>query len=110
MLVVFDHSTPAPLRFHLAAAHVVTEARERGWERLANGELLTVAEAAGFDVFLTADKNLRYQQNLTTRKIAVIVIRNEQWRGLRLYVDRVVSAVNAATPGRFTAVDIPYPL
>jgi hypothetical protein len=63
MLILFDQSTPAPLRLHLRD-HTVTEARDRGWDRLVNGDLLNVAEAAGFDVFLTADKNLRYQQNL----------------------------------------------
>ena len=56
MRVLFDHSTPAPLR-HVLVGHAVVEAIERGWERLANGALLDVAEAAGFDVFVTADKH-----------------------------------------------------
>jgi hypothetical protein len=81
MRVLFDQSTPAPLRAHLKA-HTVTEARERGWDRLVNGDLLDAAEGAGFEVFLTADKNLRYQQNLADRKIAIIVIGNAQWRVL----------------------------
>jgi hypothetical protein len=63
MRILFDQSAPAPLRGHLKG-HVVTEARDRGWDRLVNGELLDEAEAAGFEIFLTADKNLRYQQNL----------------------------------------------
>jgi hypothetical protein len=71
MLVLFDHSTPAPLRYALKG-HVVVEAIERGWERFANGALLDAAEAAGFEVFLTADKNIRHQQNLADRKIAVV--------------------------------------
>jgi len=70
--------------------------------------LLNVAEEAGFEVFLTADKNLRYQQNLTGRKIAVIVIGNAQWRVLRRYVERVVVAVDAATPGSYAEVEIPF--
>ncbi len=70
MLVLFDHSTPAPLRYALKA-HTVVEAVERGWETLANGALLQEAEAAGFEVFITADKNIRYQQNLTRRRIAI---------------------------------------
>jgi hypothetical protein len=107
MLVLFDQSAPAPLRFHLKA-HTVTEARDRGWDRLVNGALLNVAEEAGFEVFLTADKNLRYQQNLTGRKIAVIVIGSAQWRVLRRYVERVVVAVDAATPGSFAEVEIPF--
>jgi hypothetical protein len=98
---------PPPLRLHLGA-HTVTEARERGWDRLANGDLLNVAEAAGFEIFLTADKNLRYQQNLTGRQIAIVVIGNAQWRVLRYYVERVVSAVDSATPGSYAEVDIPF--
>ncbi len=107
MLVLFDQSTPSPLRIHLTA-HAVTEARDRGWDRLVNGDLLNVAEAAGFEVFVTADKNLRYQQNLTNRKIAIVVISNAQWRVLQLYVDRVVSAVDGATRGSYVEVFIPY--
>jgi|ERR1035438_1279155 predicted nuclease of predicted toxin-antitoxin system len=107
MLILFDQSAPAPLRAHLPT-HVVTEARDRGWDRLVNGELLNRAEAAEFEVFITADKNLRYQQNLTGRKIAIVVIGNAQWRVLRNYVDRIVSAVQACTPGSYTEVDIPF--
>ena len=58
MLVLFDHSTPAPLRYALKG-HVVVEAVERGWDRLVNGDLLNEAEKAGFDLFVTADKNVR---------------------------------------------------
>jgi hypothetical protein len=107
MLILFDQSTPAPLRFHLKG-HTVTEARDRGWDRLINGDLLNAAEAAGFEVFVTADKNLRYQQNLTGRKIAIIVIGNAQWRVLRNYVDRIVFAVDAITPGSYKEVEIPF--
>lgn len=107
MRILFDQSAPAPLRLHLKA-HTVTEARDMGWDRLVNGELLNVAEAAGFEVFVTADKNLRYQQNLTNRRIAIVVIGNAQWRVLRLYVDQVVLAVDAATPGSYLEVSIPF--
>lgn len=87
---------------------MVVEAIERGWERTSNGELIAAAEAAGFDLLLTTDKNLRYQQNLEGRKIAFVVIGNQQWPTLRRYVERVVAAVNAATPGSFTEVEIPF--
>ncbi len=107
MLVLFDHSTPAPLRYALKA-HTVVEAVERGWERLANGALLQEAEAAGFEVFITADKNIRYQQNLMRRRIAILVLENAQWPILRKHVGRVVAAVNAATPGSYTEVQIPH--
>jgi hypothetical protein len=107
MLILFDNGTPAPLR-HALKGHVVIEAVERGWDRLINGELIAEAEAAGFDVLLTTDKNMRYQQNLARRKIAFVVIGNQQWPILRRYVDRVVAAVNAASPGGFTEVEIPF--
>jgi hypothetical protein len=107
MLILFDNGTPAPLR-HELKNHVVVEAIERGWDRLANGALIAAAEAASFEVLLTTDKNLRYQQNIKDRKIAFVVIGNQQWPVLRRYVDRVIAAVDAATPGSFTEVDIPF--
>lgn len=74
MLVLFDKSTPRTLARYLIVHHAVTEARARGWGELGNGELLAEAEAAGFEVFVTADKDLGYQQNLKDRKIAVVVL------------------------------------
>jgi hypothetical protein len=107
MLILFDHSTPAPLR-HALRAHVVVEAIDRGWDRLANGALLDATEAAGFELLVTADKNMHYQQNLTGRKISIIVLGKAQWPILRRYVDRVVAAVNAASPGSYMEVEIPF--
>jgi len=107
MLILFDNGVPAPLR-HALKGHVVVEAIERGWDRLLNGELIATAEAAGFEVLLTTDKNMRYQQDLKGRKIAFVVIGNQQWPVLRRYVEKVFVAVNAATPGSYTEVDIPF--
>jgi hypothetical protein len=70
MLVLFDNGTPRTLARYLIEHHTITEARARGWEELENGELLTQAEEAGFEILLTTDKRIRYQQNLTGRKIA----------------------------------------
>ena len=98
MLILFDHSTPAPLRYALKG-QVVVEAIERGWDRLANGALLDAAEAAGFELLVTTDKNMHQQQNLTGRKISIVVLGNAQWPVLRRYVERVATVVNAATPG-----------
>ena len=107
MLILFDNGTPAPLR-HALPGHTVVEAMERGWDRLVNGELIAAAEEAGFDLLITTDKNMRYQQNLTNRKIAFVVLGNQQWPLLRRYVDRVVAAVNAVTPGSYCEVEIPF--
>jgi hypothetical protein len=106
MLILFDNGTPAPLR-HALKDHIVVEATERGWDRLTNGELIAAAEDAGFEVLLTTDKNMRYQQNLKGRKIAFVVIGNQQWPTLRRYIEMVVLAVNAATPGSYAEVEIP---
>jgi hypothetical protein len=107
MLILFDHSTPSPLRY-LLSGHIIVEAVERGWETLTNGALLEAAEAAGFDVFITADKNMSYQQNLIGRKMAIMVLGNAQWPVLRLHAERVTAAVEAAVSGSFTELDIPF--
>ncbi len=81
-----------PIRWFLEG-HTVRTAAQEGWDRLRNGELLNAAEAAGFDVLLTTDKNMRYQQNLTRRRIAIILLRKQQWPALRQHVQLVVTAV-----------------
>jgi hypothetical protein len=85
----------------------VGTAAQQGWDTFKNGELLAAAEAAGFDVLLTTDKNIRYQQNLIGRKIAVVVLGLQQWPSLRPHIQRVVGAIKAATPGSYTEVDFP---
>jgi hypothetical protein len=88
--------------------HTATQAKARGWDKLSNGKLLQSAEEAGFDVLLTTDKNIRYQQNLKGRRIAIVVLGNPQRPAVHRHIDRVVAAVNAATPGSYAEVDIPY--
>jgi hypothetical protein len=75
---------------------------------LENGELLSKAEAAGFEVLVTTDKNLSYQQNLAGCKIAIVVLGQGRWSLIKRCVAQVVSSVNAATPGSFAEVEIPY--
>jgi hypothetical protein len=108
MLVLFDHVTPSGVARCLDR-HTVVKAKERGWDTLTNGELLSVAEAAGFDVLLTADKNMRYQQNLQGRNIALVVLSTPQWPVVRLNLEKIASAVSAATPGSYTEVDLSDP-
>ena len=107
MRILFDHGTPSGIAGSLSG-HDVTEAIERRWDRISNGELLEVAEAAGFDLLLTTDKRIRYQQNLTGRKIAIVVLGNSTWRLVRMYLDRIALAVAEATPGSYAEVDIPF--
>lgn len=106
MLVLLDQGTPVPLRRFLIG-HTVHTAAQQQWATLENGELLDAAETAAFEVLLTTDKNMRYQQNLAGRKIAIVVLGRPQWPAIRSHVGRVVAAVNAATPGSYTEVDIP---
>jgi hypothetical protein len=107
MLVLFDNGTPRNLARYLIDHHTVTEARARGWDKLENGELLGAAEAAGFDVILTTDRNLRYQQNLAGRRIAVVALGKGRWTLIKPHVAKVVAAVNSAAPGSYAEVEIP---
>jgi hypothetical protein len=107
MRILFDHGTPSGIARSLPG-HEITEAIERGWDRISNGELLARAEAAEFELLLTTDKQIRYQQNLKGRKIAIVVLGNSAWRMVRKHLDWVVAAVNAATPGSYAEVKIPF--
>jgi hypothetical protein len=106
MLILFDHGTPAPLASFLPE-HTIRKAKDLGWDTLTNGELLKAAEEAGFEILLTTGKNIRYQQNLAGRKIAILVLANPRWPVIRRHVERVVSAVNAIAPGTYTEIEIP---
>ena len=107
MRILFDHGTPSGIAGALIG-HDVTEAIERGWDRISNGELLSRAEADGFDLLLTTDKRIRHQQNLTSRRRAILVLGNSTWPVVRLYLDRIAFAVNQATHGSYGQVDIPF--
>ena len=99
MKVLFDHGTPAPLRQHLAG-HEISTAYEKGWASLQNGELLAAAERE-FASFITTDKNLRYQQNLTGRRLAILVLPTTSWPKLQRHLDKIALAVNALKPGDY---------
>lgn len=107
MRILFDNGTPKPIARTLAG-HEVSFAHRIGWHELKNGELLRQAEEAGYEVLLTSDKNIRYQQNLFGRRIAIVVLGNQQWPDVSLHLDRIATAVNAATPGSYTEVEIPH--
>ena len=107
MCILFDHGTPSGIAGALSS-HEVTEAIERGWDKISNGDLLKVAEAEQFDLLLTTDKRIRYQQNLKGRNIAIVVLGNSTWPIVRLYLERIASSVNAASPGSDAEVNIPF--
>ena len=97
MKIFFDQGTPAPLRRALKA-HEVSTAHELGWGELDNGKLLTVAEIE-FDVFVTTDKNLRYQQDLTGRRLAILILPTTNWRELEMHEAQIVAAIDGLQQG-----------
>jgi len=108
MRILFDHGTPRGLARELPG-HTVTTAKAMGWEQLNNGDLLQAAEEAAFNMLLTTDQRIRYQQNLTGRKIAILVLSGTtKWSRVRLHCDRIAAAVDAATPGSYAEVLIPF--
>lgn len=109
MLVLFDHGTPKGLAPALPG-HEVHTARSKGWNTLSNGALLSAAEEAGFDVLLTTDRRIRYQQNLRARRIALVVLTGStKWSLVRQHADRIAAAVVSATSGSYAEVDVPLP-
>jgi len=106
MKLLFDQGTPVPLRNHLPN-HTVETAFEKGWSNLENGDLLTRAEADGFDALITTDQNLRHQQNLTSRKISVVVLMTTSWPRIKNHIALVVEAVDNLHPGSYE--EIPFP-
>ena len=100
MKVLFDHGTPAPPRRALTG-HAVSTAYEMGWAKFDNGDLLKAAESQ-FDILITTDQSLRYQQNLTARRLAILILPTTSWPKIQAHLDQVRSAVNALRPGEFS--------
>ena len=99
MQVLFDQGTPVPLRGFLIGHEVVT-AFEAGWSEISNGDLLEKAEKE-FDVLVTTDKQLQYQQNLASRRIAILVLPYASWIKLRMHAEKIAMAVTAMQPGSY---------
>jgi hypothetical protein len=97
--ILFDQGTPAPLRRELVGHRVFT-AYEMGWSALRNGELLKAAEA-DFEVFITTDRSLRYQQNLGGRRLAILVLPTTSWPRIQAHSSEVAAAVDRLHPGDF---------
>ncbi len=100
MRILFDQGTPAPLRYALIG-HSVETAYERGWSTLSNGDLLNAAENAAFDLLLTTDQNLRHQQNLAGRRLAVVVLPTTRWPVIERHVAEIAATLDSIRPGQF---------
>ena len=105
MRVLFDQCTPAPLRQSLIG-HTVATVFEVGWSTLENGDLLKAAEEGAYELLVTTDQNLKYQQNLQSRKIAIVVLLSTSWPRIQKKLADVISAVNSSSPGSYTEVAI----
>lgn len=104
MRILFDQGTPAPLRRSLPS-HSVQTAYELGWSSLSNGELLAAAQLERFDVLVTTDKNLRYQQNLADRRIAIRVLPTTSWPIIQRHTHSISMALDALSPGGYAELE-----
>jgi hypothetical protein len=106
MRIILDESVPQKLRL-LIEGHTVVTAWYQGWSGLQNGTLLDAAEQAGFELFITADQELSYQQNLTDRKIALVVLSTNNWDFIKAAIAKITAVIDAVTQGSYTEVKIP---
>jgi hypothetical protein len=104
MRVLFDQGTPVPLRGFLNS-HTVTTVYERGWSRTRNDDLLRLADQEMFDVFLTTDQNLKHQQNLAGRQIAIVVLPTTSWPVIQKYIAKIAAVLDPTAPSGFIEID-----
>jgi hypothetical protein len=105
MRILFDQGTPVPLRQHLTS-HLVNTVFERGWSTLRNGELLAVAEHERYDLLIMTDQNLRYQQQLAARYLAIIVLLSTSWPRIQRRIEAIQAAVERVVPGGYEEIAI----
>lgn len=106
MRILLDHNTPVPLRYALVG-HNVETAYENHWAELSNGELISAAEVVGFELLITTDQSIRYQQNWSGRKLALLVLSTNDWTRIRLFKSEVLAAVNSISSAGFLELEIP---
>jgi hypothetical protein len=106
MRILFDQGTPVPLRRSLIG-HDVATAYELGWSTVTNGDLIRLAEQEGYELLITTDTNLRYQQNLKGRSIAILVITTTSWPRIRQVTERIVAAIAMINRGSYEELLIP---
>jgi len=104
MRILVDESLPRYVK-RMLPAHVALTVQDMGWTGTKNGKLLSLAEGQ-FDVFLTADKNLRYQQNLAAKKLAIIVFPSNRLSIVQMLQDRLDAALADVTPGQVIELSV----
>jgi hypothetical protein len=105
--VLFDQNLPHKLRTSLGilSKHEIVTAAYKGWSTLKNGELLRAAEEVGMEVFVTGDATLVFEQNLSDRKLAVIVLSTNNWPIIKHHVPQILAAIDGALPGSLQTVE-----
>lgn len=106
MKIVLDESVPQKLRLLIDARHTVVTTWYQGWSGHKNGALLSAAEAGGYELFITADQELTYQQNMAHRRIALVVLSTNNWRLVKTHIAEITAAIDKSVPGSFVFVDI----
>lgn len=105
MKLLFDQGTPVPLRQYLKP-HSVETAYAKGWGNIRNGDLLSRAEAEGFDGLITTDQNIRYQQNLAGRKISIVVLLTTSWPRIKKHTTEIAQIVDSLQQGDYVEIPI----
>ena len=105
MRILFDQGTPVPLRRHLVD-HDVDTAAENGWSDLDNGDLIEMTERRGYEILVTTDQNLRYQQNFNDRSLSVVVLLSTAWPDIQLRTEEIRATIDEIRPGEFREVSI----
>jgi hypothetical protein len=105
--ILFDKNVPVGARRFLGKHEVHTVVEMQWPDQLENGELLEVAEESEFDVLVTSDQNIRYQQNLKGRKLALVVLGSNIWPVVRDHGAEIAARVNAAKPGSYDFIEMP---
>jgi hypothetical protein len=107
MRVLVDNCVPLGITKFLTG-HTVTDSVSVGLQNIVNGKLLQAAEGV-YDILLTSDQNIVYQQNLTNRQLAIVAVNTNHWPTIRRDPHKIVHAVNAATSGSYQLVTYPSP-
>ena len=109
MRILFDKNVPVGVKQYLSPHEVRTVVELKWPPQLENGELLELAEASGFDVMVTSDQNIRHQQNLSGRKLALVVLGSNIWPVVQNHRDAIATRINATKPGGYDFIEMPLP-
>lgn len=106
MKILLDECVPWPMHKFLAG-HECSTAQQHGWGGIKNGDLLRMAEK-DFNLFITSDQNIHYQQNLAGRQIAILELSTNDLRRIQAAAELIQSAIAKIQPREFRQVEIPF--